>query len=686
MSPECHPPASLTRVRRRSRLLLTSLLVPTAALLAACTGPDRPPASDTANALAAALQAGDLSGVEVVTTTSSDPGAQLTEILEPLVETTGERDRAVTVADVGEVVEGDGEVTTTATLGWTWQLTETARWEYTTTADLRFEPPAEGSDGPGSWQVVWEPDLLVPELTGGERLDVDRVRAQRGDILDGQDQPLVTQRDVWRIGIDKMNLDPARHEPTARALAELVGLDPDAYAAQVTGAGEKAFVEAITIRQEDPGTDFTVDDARAIEGVAVVPSTMLLAPTSTFARPILGRAGEATAEIVEESEGRVQPGDTTGLSGLQRQYDEQLAGVDGVTVNVVPAEAAAEGEPGEDDVVRVAFSVDPVDGTPLSTTFDVALQRHAEDVLSDVEPASAIVAVRPSSGEVLTAASGPGSEGWSTATLGQYPPGSTFKIVDALAMLRAGLTPTSTVECTPTLSVDGRTYGNVPGYPTSALGEVPLATAFAHSCNTAMIAQRDSVDQAALAAAAADLGLGVEASVGAPAFLGAVPTEATGTAHAEAMIGQGEVLASPLAMATVAASVAAGERVEPVLVRPDGAFATGPDGASPSPSESATAVADAAADVPPSALTADEAATVRELMAGVVAEGSASDLADVPGIVGAKSGTAQYGDGSRQHVWMVAIVDDLAVAVFVEDGYRGSATAGPIMEEFLGGL
>lgn len=672
-------------MRRRSSILLTSLLVPTAALLAACTGPDRPPASDTAAALAAALQAGDLSGVDVVTTTSSDPATQLTEVLEPLVETTGERDRTVTVAEVGEVVEGDdGAVTTTATLGWTWQLTETARWEYTTTADLRFAPPAEGSDEPGSWQVVWEPDLLVPELAAGERLDVDEAPARRGDILDGQDQPLVTERDVWRIGIDKMNLDPAVHEPTARALAEVVGLDADAYAAQVAGAGEKAFVEAITIRQEDPGTDFTVDDVRAVDGAAVVPSTMLLAPTSTFARPILGRAGEATAEIVEESEGRVQPGDTTGLSGLQRQYDEQLAGVDGVTVNVVPAEAAAEGEPGADDVLRVAFSVDPVDGTPLSTTFDVALQRHAEAVLADVEPASAIVAVRPSSGEVLAAASGPGGEGWSTATLGQYPPGSTFKIVDALAMLRAGLTPDSPVECTPTLTVDGRTYNNVPGYPASALGDVPLATAFAHSCNTAMIAQRDVVDQAALAAAAADLGLGVEASLGAPAFFGSVPTEATGTAHAEAMIGQGEVLASPLAMATVAASVAAGERVEPVLVRPEGASDSSSGEPSASPSTAPTGTA-AASDVPPSALTADEAATLRELMAGVVAEGSASDLADVPGIVGAKSGTAQYGDGSRQHVWMVAIADDLAVAVFVEDGYRGSATAGPIMDEFLAG-
>ncbi len=658
--------------------MLTCLLVSTAALLAACTGPDRPPASDAADGLVAALSSGDLSGVELVTTTSADPQSQLTEILEPLVTTaTAERAWEVTVAEVGDVVEGDdGAATATATLDWTWPLTETDHWQYTTTADLAFAPPAEGSDSPGTWQVVWEPDVLVPELAGGERLDVDRLRAQRADILDGAGEPLVTEREVWRIGIDKMNLDPDEHEGAARALADLVGLDADAYVASVQAAGDKAFVEAITIRQRNPGTAFTADDARAVPGVSVLPSTLLLAPTSTFARPILGRAGEATAEIVEESEGRVHAGDTTGLSGLQRQYDERLAGVDGIAVNVVPAEVAADGEPGEDDVSRVAFSVDPVDGTPLETTFDVALQKHAEEVLSDVEPASAIVALRPSTGEVLATASGPGSEGWSTATLGQYAPGSTFKVVAALAMLRAGLKPGSTVECPRTITVDGRTYQNVPGYPTSALGDVPLATAFAHSCNTAMIGQRDVVDPGALAAAAADLGLGVGGSVGVPAFGGEVPAEATGTAHAEAMIGQGTVLASPLAMATVTASVAAGERVEPVLVRPDDAFA-----ADDAADEETTA--DEETEVPASNLTADEAARLRELMRGVVTEGSASALADVPGIVGAKTGTAQYGDGSRQHVWMLAIAGDLAVAVFVEDGDRGSTTAGPLMLEFL---
>jgi len=82
-------------------------------------------------------------------------------------------------------------------------------------------------------------------------------------------------------------------------------------------------------------------------------------------------------------------------------------------------------------------------------------------------------------------------------------------------------------------------------------------------------------------------------------------------------------------------------------------------------------------------LTADEAAVLRELMAGVVAGGSATILQDVPGIVGAKTGTAQFGDGSMNHTWMIAIAGDLAVAVFVEEGEFGSTTSGPIMAAFL---
>jgi cell division protein FtsI/penicillin-binding protein 2 len=218
------------------------------------------------------------------------------------------------------------------------------------------------------------------------------------------------------------------------------------------------------------------------------------------------------------------------------------------------------------------------------------------------------------------------------------------------------------VPCTETIEVDGRVFQNVPGYPADAVGEVPFRTAFANSCNTAFISQRNLISAAELTAAAADLGLGVPSPLGLGAYFGSVPDDATGTQFAADLLGQGTVQASPFGMARVAASVAAGHRVDPVLVRPV------------SPSQ---------VEVPASSLTEEETAFVRDLMGSVVAEGSAAMLQDIPGIVGAKTGTAQFGDGSQNHTWMIAIMGDYAVAVFVEIGEFGATTSGPIMHEFL---
>ena len=80
--------------------------------------------------------------------------------------------------------------------------------------------------------------------------------------------------------------------------------------------------------------------------------------------------------------------------------------------------------------------------------------------------------------------------------------------------------------------------------------------------------------------------------------------------------------------------------------------------------------------------------TLRGLLRGVVDTGSGRFLLDVPGVTGAKTGTAEYGepDASGElatHAWMIATRGDLAVAVFVETGVSGSQTAGPVLEAFL---
>ena len=287
-------------------------------------------------------------------------------------------------------------------------------------------------------------------------------------------------------------------------------------------------------------------------------------------------------------------------------------------------------------------------------------------MLAGTGPVSALVAIRPSSGDILAAANGPGNDGLNAATFGQYAPGSTFKVVSSLALLRSGLRPEAPVTCDPTTVVDGKTFKNYDDYPATGIGRITLRQAVANSCNTAFISERDRLDDTALADAAGSLGLGIDRDLGFPAYFGQVPAPEGETEKAADLIGQGRVLASPMAMAAVAASVSAGSTVTPRLV----------------------ADHEVPAAQAPAPLTPAEADQLRGLMRSVVTDGSGRFLAALPGAVGAKTGTAEYGSPDASgalptHTWMIATQGDLAVAVFVETGVSGSQTAGPLLEQFL---
>ena len=101
--------------------------------------------------------------------------------------------------------------------------------------------------------------------------------------------------------------------------------------------------------------------------------------------------------------------------------------------------------------------------------------------------------------------------------------------VTSLALLRAGLEPTSQVQCTATTSVNGKQFKNYSDYPSSAIGTIPLQEAIAQSCNTALINARGKVGDGDLAAAAASLGLGIDHDLGFPAYFGEVPPPASET-------------------------------------------------------------------------------------------------------------------------------------------------------------
>jgi cell division protein FtsI/penicillin-binding protein 2 len=159
--------------------------------------------------------------------------------------------------------------------------------------------------------------------------------------------------------------------------------------------------------------------------------------------------------------------------------------------------------------------------------------------------------------------------------------------------------------------------------------------------------------------------MGVDHDLGFPAYFGNVVPPATETEKAADMIGQGQILASPMTMATVMASVVAGHTVVPQLIT-----SVNPPKTSPTP------------------LTRTQDGTLKRLLRGVVTSGTGIGLNDVPGPpVIAKTGTAEFDRGGRRltHAWMIAGQGDLAVCAFVDVGQTGAGTAGPLLEQFLRG-
>ena len=640
-------PADRPGPRRRAAALALS----TGLLASGCSGLTADDGRESAERVAAALTAGSVEDLGFGAV--AGPAAQ-----QQYEEATAGLGGAAASVQVAAVEDTGQEDRREATLAWSWDLPGTDRdWAYDAVLPL-----VRAEDG--EWVPEWSAGVVQPGLQQGEALRARTVAADRGDVLGADGETLVTERPIRRIGIDRSRLDGADPGAAARRLAAAVDIDADAYAEAVEQAGPEAFVEAVPLRLED----FRALDARqteAVPGLLVVEDELPLAPSRGFAADLLGGVSPATAEDLEDSGGDLAAGALVGRGGLQERFDDRLRGTAGVVVEEVV--------PGGDGVQAAGaplFEVPAEAGEPVTVSLDRGLQDTAEELLAGIESPSAIVAVRPSTGEIVASANGPGSEGYSTALLGQYAPGSTFKVVTALGMLRAGDTPDTEVQCPPSTTAAGVRVDNVESYPAEFTGAVTLTEAIAHSCNTAFVDQHERISQAELAAAAGSLGIGAAPDLGVPVFTGAVPAEEDPAQHAAALFGQGRTLVSPLAMATLTASVAAGEPVTPRLVTTEGLL----EGtATPGPG-------------PEQPLTAAEAEQLRTMMRAVVSSGHLEVLQELePDTAIGKTGTAEFGDEDppRTHSWVIAEHEDLAVAVFVEDGDLGSITGGPLMRDFL---
>lgn len=394
--------------------------------------------------------------------------------------------------------------------------------------------------------------------------------------------------------------------------------------------------------------------------VLAADGSVLSTSPSGSARQLAGQLGAATAEAAEELGPPYREGDAVGTAGLHQQYERRLAGTPGLAVQIVDA---------EDKEVKTLQRFGGADGEPLKTTIDPKVQAAAGKALGDVSKPASMVALRPSTGEILAVANKPG--GYNRALMGQYPPGSTFKVVTAAALVADGVGARTKVPCPATTTIGGRSFHN---YQDEDFGQIPFREAFAHSCNTTFARLAvDRLGQKRLAEVAGQFGFNVPIIAGLPAVRAAFPDNKDDTAFASASFGQGKVLTSPLNMASVAAAAADGTWRSPRIVDADVA--------------SQAADAGGRKPVPPKKLEPAVEKALHSLMPAVVSEGTASGVGFPPGTAG-KTGTAEYGSGEEPptHAWFIGYRKDVAFAVIVEGGGTGAEAAAPIAAKFLRGL
>lgn len=560
---------------------------------------------------------------------------------------TAETKDAPSAVTVGEVT-GDGSDRRTVSLAVNWKLPGDRAWKYSSTLTVVKQD--------GKWLPKYQPTVIHPKLMDKGLLVTRTQVAERGEIIGANKKVLVAQRPVVVVGLQPNRADDIG--ASAQQIASIVGVDGAALAKRANAAGPTAFVEAITLRKA--AYDRVSDQLQAISGVIAQESTRALAPTSEFARALIGTVGQATKDIVDKSEGRVKAGDLTGLSGLQATYDEQLSGQPGLTVSLVPP--TTKSTVATDVKEESLFSEDAVAGKPVTVTLDQTIQNAADAALRSAKKPAALVAIRVSTGEVLAVANGgPNASGYNRALLGQYPPGSTFKVVSTVGLLGGGkLTADTTVNCPATLNVGGKTFSNSED---EVLGAVPFHRDFADSCNTAFVGSSKKITTAELSKAAKSVGYGQKNQLGVPAFTGQVPSTADAVEHAADMIGQGKVLASPVTVAGVSAAVAGGTFHAPRLVI-DPAQAA----------DKGTAL--------PDGIDTE----LKKLMREVVTSGTGVGIKSVPGgPVAGKTGTAEYGSEvpPRTHGWFTGFQGDIAFAAVVEDGGFGAESALPLVKNFL---
>ncbi|KAA0116165.1 penicillin-binding transpeptidase domain-containing protein [Mycolicibacterium sp. P9-22] len=604
--------ASITSTASRaSRVLSTAAIliaVATVASLTACTPkPDGP--EPVAEQFFEALVTGDTAGAAQLSDKPAEAQSALNEAW------SGLQARRLDTQITGSKYAVD---TGTVKFRYTWHLPKDRTWTYDGELNMvRNE---------GLWQVRWNTTALHPGLGANQTLALRADPPGRASVNERGGSDVLVPGYLYHYALDARAAG-ADLMPTARALADaLRPFDPamDAQRLAEEASSRTAPLSLITLRKSDYDRVFPAIGNRP--GVVITPQPEMLATDDTFAPAIVAEVKKAVTQ------------DLVGQPGWRVVSVNQ----NGVDVAVLNEES----------------------GTPapsVTISLDRAVQNAAQDAVDMVGKKAMIVAIKPSTGEILAVAQNSAADvDGPTATMGLYPPGSTFKIVTAAAALERDMaTPNTLLGCPGTLDIGHRTVTN---YNAFDLGTVPLSRAFANSCNTTFAELASTMPPRGLTTAAARYGLGPDFVVdGVPTVTGSVPPTVDLAERTEDGFGQGKVLASPFGMAMVAATVAAGRTPVPHLIEGRETEVKGQVGEPLSPE-----IIDG----------------LRPMMRLVVTNGTAKDLNGL-GDVRGKTGEAEFNGGS--HAWFTGYRGDMAFAALIVGG-GSSEYAVRMCRDMLNGL
>ncbi len=542
------------------------------------------------------------------------------------------------------------------------------------------------------------------------------LEAERGIIYDRHGAPLVGNTPVWNLEVVPAAL-PGDAVSRANEFAEL---------ARMTGVAEDQLVASLAVA--DPyahvriGT--SLDEAHylavserlpQLAGVSVAERAI-----RTYADPlifghVLGYVGPLNdADVKRLAPLGYQPDEVVGKVGVEAGLEARLRGTDGWA----DVEVDARGQ-----IVRTLTTQPPVPGQAVYLSIDAGLQRATAQSLAaglqrDGKTAGASVVIDPRTGEVLALVSLPGydtnlfTRGISQADYsklltdpdrpllnraiaGQYAPGSTFKMVTAIAGLQEGkITPQTLLGCPSYISVNGWVYHNWASYN---LGDMNVAKALALSCDTFFYQVAAMVGDVTLAKYARAFGFGQAQAIEVPGVAaGLVPdriwkelqcgvpdlnSDACRWSQGETLtfgIGQSYLLTTPLNQAVYVAALAnRGQVLKPTLVH-EIRDASGHVVVTQQPQVTNTVLASAA-----SLEAAREG--MREEINPPYNMNYWFRAAGVPADGGGKTGTAQWGGSGLDlptHAWFLFFAPyaqpEIAMSIFVERGGTAEVQAAPI--------